>query len=133
MKGTVSCTYLENCTHHIKKLVLIRNEKGRPDIQENSGNKESRLFPQRYAEKERPSWKGRRVDALALGAEERRGKLRKAAGRSKHPVNRRCLNVETRQGSPLSSMRESIAHGGEPWELKHLSTRRKRKKHRCPK
>jgi flagellin len=33
---------------------------------------------------------------------------------SKHPLNRRCPNVETRQGSPLSSVRESIAHGGEP-------------------
>ena len=72
----------------------------------------------------------RRVDALALRAEERRDKLRKAAGRSKYPLIRRCLNGETRQSKPLSSIRQSITYGGEPGELKHLSSRRKRKKHR---
>ena len=41
------------------------------------------------------SYKERRVDALALRAEERRDKLRKAAGRSKYPLIRRCLNGET--------------------------------------
>ena len=72
----------------------------------------------------------RRVDALALRAEERRDKLRKAAGRSKYPLIRRCLNGETHMSKPHVSMREYIAHGGEPGELKHLSSRRKRKKHR---
>ena len=72
----------------------------------------------------------RRVDALALRADERRDKLRKAAGRSKYPLIRRCLNGETRQSKPLSSIRQSITYGGEPGELKHLSSRRKRKKHR---
>ena len=75
----------------------------------------------------------RRVDALALRADERRDKLRKAAGRSKYPLIRRCLNGETRQSKPLSSIRQSITYGGEPGELKHLSSRRKRKKHRFPK
>ena len=47
--------------------------------------------------------KGRRgADALASGAEERRDKLRKAAGRSKCPVIRRYLNGETRRREPPS-------------------------------
>ncbi len=37
----------------------------------------------------------RRVDALALRADERRDKLRKASGRSKYPLIRRFLNGET--------------------------------------
>ena len=64
---------------------------------------------------------------MALGAEERRDKLRKAAERSTYPVTRRCLNGETRQEKLLSSIRQFITYGGEPGELKHLSTRRKRK------
>ena len=73
------------------------------------------------------SQKERREDALALRADEGRDKLRKAAVRSKYPVTRRCLNGETRQEELLSSMAESIGHGREPGELKHLSSRRKRK------
>ena len=69
---------------------------------------------------------------MALRADERRDKLRKAAGRGKCPVIRRCLNGETRMGGPHASMSESIGHGGEPGELKHLSRARKRKKHRFP-
>ena len=57
---------------------------------------------QRYASK-RLSKKERRVDALALRAEERRDKLRKAAVRSKYPLIRRYLNGETRYGIPVSS------------------------------
>ena len=72
----------------------------------------------------------RRVDALALRAEERRDKLRKAAGRSKYPWIRRSLNGETHMSNPHVSIRQSITYGGEPGELKHLSSRRKRKKHR---
>ena len=49
-------------------------------------------------QQERPSKKGRRADALALRADERRDKLRKAAGRGKCPVIRRCLNGETCMG-----------------------------------
>ena len=41
------------------------------------------------------SKKGHGADALALGAEERRDKLRKAAGRSKYPVIRGYLNGGT--------------------------------------
>ena len=67
---------------------------------------------------------------MALRAEERRGKLRKAAGRGTHPESRRYLNGETRMRRPHASMREFITYGGEPGELKHLSNRRKRKKHR---
>ena len=78
----------------------------------------------------RSSREERRVDALALRAEERRDKLRKVAGRSKYPKIRRCLNGETRLERLQTSIRQSITYGGEPGELKHLSSRRKRKKHR---
>ena len=50
----------------------------------------------------------RRVDALALRADERRDKLRKATGRSKYPVIRRFLNGETRLSKPQSALTESI-------------------------
>ena len=76
------------------------------------------------------SYKERRVDALALRADERRDKLRKASGRSKYPLIRRYLNGETRLSNPQSPYSESIAVRREPGELKHLSSRRKRKKHR---
>ena len=46
------------------------------------------------------SKEGHRADALAPGADERRDKLRKAAGRSKCPAIRRCLNGETQRGTP---------------------------------
>ena len=72
----------------------------------------------------------RRVDALALRADEGRDKLRKASGRSKYPMIRRCLNGETWLSKPQSSYGEYIAMRREPGELKHLSSRRKRKKHR---
>ena len=70
------------------------------------------------------------MDALALRAEERRDKLRKAAVRSKYPMTRRYLNGETRLSKPQSPYTEYIGIRGEPAELKHLSRRRKRKKHR---
>ena len=72
------------------------------------------------------------VDALALRAEERRDKLRKAAVRSKYPLTRRYLTGETRLSKPQSLYGKYIAMQREPGELKHLSTRRKRQKHRCP-
>ena len=65
---------------------------------------------------------------MALRADERRDKLRKAAGRSKYPLSRRYLNGETYMRTPHVSIRQSITYGREPGELKHLSTRRKRKK-----
>ena len=46
----------------------------------------------------------RRVDALALRADERRGKLRKGAGRSKHSAIRTYLNGETHTGSCLCNI-----------------------------
>ena len=67
------------------------------------------------------------MDAWALGAEERRDKLRKAAGRSKYPLIRGCLNGETRLNKLQSPYDESIVIRREPGELKHLSSRRKRK------
>ena len=67
---------------------------------------------------------------MALRAEERRDKLRKAAGRGKYLMIRRYLNGETHMSKPHVSIRQYITYGGEPGELKHLSSRRKRKKHR---
>ena len=69
------------------------------------------------------------VDALALRADERRDKLRKASGRGKYPLIRRSLNGETRLSKPQSAHSQSITVCGEPGELKHLSSRRKRKQH----
>ena len=65
---------------------------------------------------------------MALRAEERRDKLRKAAGRSKYPESRGYLNGETHMERLHVSITKSIGYGGEPGELKHLSSRRKRKK-----
>ena len=50
------------------------------------------------------------MDALALRAEERRDKLRKATGRSKYPSIRGCLNGETRPEELRSPYTEYIAH-----------------------
>ena len=72
------------------------------------------------------------MDALALRAEERRDKLRKATGRSKYSLIRRFLNGETYLRKPQVSISESIAYGREPGELKHLSSRRTRKQHVIP-
>ncbi len=46
---------------------------------------------------------------------------------------RRFLNGETRLSKPQSTCTESIGAGREPGELKHLSSRRKRKQHVIPK
>ena len=81
----------------------------------------------------RSSEQEHRVDALALRADERRDKLRKASGRSKYPLIRRSLNGETQLSNPQLLHGEYIAMQGEPGELKHLSTRRKRKKQSIPK
>ena len=88
---------------------------------------------QRYASYDRSSEEERRVDALALRADERRDKLRKVTGRSKYPLIRECLNGETHMRIAHVSIRQSITYGREPGELKHLSSRRKRKKNRFPK
>ena len=65
---------------------------------------------------------------MALRAEERRDKLRKAVGRSKYLLIHRYLNGETRLRKPQSLCTESIGVQREPGELKHLSSRRRRKK-----
>ena len=57
---------------------------------------------------------------MALRAEERRDKLRKATGRGKYLKIRRYLNGETHYRRAIVPLRE-------PGELKHLSSRRKRK------
>ena len=54
-------------------------------------------------------------------------KLREAGKRA---LIRGCLNEETRPGNPRSSATEFIGCRSEPRELKHLSTWRKRKRHR---
>ena len=64
---------------------------------------------------------------MALRADERRDKLRKAAGSGKYTVSRRYLNGATRQERLLSPHAEYIGLWREPGELKHLSSRRKRK------
>ena len=75
----------------------------------------------------------RGADAPALGADEGRDKLRKSAGSRTWAVIRGCPNGGTRQETILPPAYESIVCGREPGELKHLSSRRKRKKHRLPK
>ena len=65
---------------------------------------------------------------MASIGDEGRGKLRKAAGMGKHELIRGCPNGETLQVEDLEHFLV-----GEPGELKHLSTRRKRKKDRFPK
>ena len=47
----------------------------------------------------RSSYKERKVDALALGADEGRSDLRKATGSRKQAMIRGCPNGETRQDS----------------------------------
>ena len=88
---------------------------------------------QRYALTEAVKQKEHRADALALGAEEGRDKLRKAAESRKQAVTRRYPNGETRMESLHAPYDESIVIRREPAELKHLSRRRKRKKHRLRK
>ena len=66
------------------------------------------------------------VDALALDADEGRGKLRKATGSRKQVLIRRYPNGGTPMVKNHRSCTESIGTGRELGELKHLSTRRKR-------
>ena len=65
---------------------------------------------------------------MASIGEEGRGKLRKAAGICKQELIRGYPNGGTLQVEDLEHLRV-----GEPGELKHLSTWRKRKKDRFPK
>ena len=56
----------------------------------------------------RLSYKEHRADALALGAEEGRDKLRKAAGRSKYPMSRRYPNGGTHLSKPQVPLSQYI-------------------------
>jgi hypothetical protein len=64
---------------------------------------------------------------LALRGDEGRGKLRKALGRSKHPLIQGLPNRKTDYSKAVVTVTEYIGSSGEPGELKHLSTQRKRK------
>ena len=68
--------------------------------------------------------KGARRMPVAREGDEGRGKLRKARGRRKRSLIPGFPNGATRQSDGLSS---TFFGGGERGELKHLSTRRKRK------
>ena len=127
--SSTQTAYLEN---FIQRMILRkdfqRNQTSEKQTENRMGN---HTIKKRYnAIYRRSSKKEHRADALALRAEERRDKLRKAMGRSKYPLIHGFLNGETRLDRLQSSMRQSITHGREPGELKHLSSRRKRKKHR---
>ena len=50
------------------------------------------------------------MEALALGADEGRDKLRKASGSGKYTMNRRYPNGETRLGKAQSPICEYIAY-----------------------
>ena len=63
------------------------------------------------------------MDALALGSEEGRDKLRKATGIGTYELIRRSPNGATRHMEDMSLYRVPSRRG----ELKHLSTHRKRK------
>ena len=132
--SSTQTVYLEN---FIQRMILRkdfqRNQTSEKQTENRMGN-HTVIIKKRYnAIYRRSSKKEHRADALALRAEERRDKLRKATGRSKYPLVRGCLNGETWLSKPQSSCGKSIAVRREPGELKHLSSRRKRKKHRFPK
>ena len=61
-------------------------------------------------------------NALALRGEEGRDKLRKAAGIGTYELIRRCPNGATQHVEDMLCRKT-----GEPGELKHLSTRMRRK------
>ena len=71
---------------------------------------------------------GHSVDALAPGGDEGRGTLRKATGSREQALIRGYPNGATHPYGVSSA--EFIGWRGEPGELKHLSTRRKRHQQR---
>ena len=71
------------------------------------------------------------ADVLACGGEEGRGIRRNATGSGKRATIRGYPNGETRRGDdPRHPLAEHISQGVQPGELKHLSTRRRRKQKR---
>ena len=87
------------------------------------GLRRNKIIKALSLKREKERREGHMKDALALGGEEGRDKLRKAALRGKYPLKRGCPNGATRRSEPPPP---GIARG-QPGELKHLSTRRKRK------
>ena len=131
---SASPIYMQACIWNclLKPAWLKANVKMQIQRKKERGRYANRPMREPGTGSKRSSEQGHRADALALGADERRDKLRKAAVRSKYPLTRRSLNGET----PLDRLQrlcsKSIAAWREPGELKHLSSRRKRKKHRFP-
>ena len=88
----------------------------------------SRDISERKVQSIRKEDKSERWMPRLSGGEEGRGKLRKGAGICKQELIRTYPNGETRLVEDQSlTLRQS-----EPGELKHLSTRRKRKKLSIP-
>ena len=75
----------------------------------NENQEEPLFYDTLIVKTKRSSKKERRADALALRADERRDKLRKAAVRSKYSLTRRFLNGETRLDKLQSLYGEYIA------------------------
>ena len=98
------------------------SEKEMGKLQEEAGKKNRRS-----------SYKERRENALASGAEEGRGKQRNAAASRKQTTTRGNPNGEIRRRGAPSFYTEHIGIGGEAPELKHLSRARKRNQPRFPK
>ena len=84
-------------TRHPRKNVskALRQRSRRYTVHENEQKPREPTLITLYERKNWLSLKERRVDALALRADERRDKLRKASGRGKYPLIRRSLNGET--------------------------------------
>ena len=76
------------------------------------------------------SYKERKGNALAPGADEGRSNLRKAMGRRKQPSIHGYPNGETRLRKLSQRALNKIGVRGEPPELKHLSRARKRNQER---
>ena len=77
-------------------------KKEKKELSECNAIQEEREIAGAIGPEKRSSEKEHRADALALRAEERRDKLRKAAVRSKYSVIRRYLNGATRLRKPQS-------------------------------
>ena len=108
----ISCNFFFSSARQVELLTLS-------DRQE--PYRQSRLDNQIGRNRIRLRYKGHMTDALALTADERRSKLRKAAESRKQASTRGYLNGAT----PRKQFRDSRI-GEEPGEVKHLSTRRKR-------
>ena len=69
---------------------------------------------------------------MAVRGDERRGSLRKASGRWQTTFDPEMSEWENPPVIRQVSITEYIGYGGEPGELKHLSTQRKRNQPRFP-